>query len=150
MEDGDTISLETFGGTMLTLASSRRSGIPVGFDWDDENQERAIGRILAERTKPGDTWAAKSRSIVRVARHRQKESRWNSIRVEIKAAERAEIGLRMAGIELREIMDMLPYSTSPDILKLIRAKVDEAMTDERKISRAASLIRSVLGDKLEG
>jgi hypothetical protein len=134
---------------MPTLTSSRRSGIPVGFDWDDENQERALGRILAERKRPGDAWAARSRAIVRVARHRKKERQWNKIRVRIDAADRADVGIRMAAIELREIMDMLPYATSPDILKLIRETVDEAMTDGRKIRRAASLIRSVLKDKLK-
>lgn len=134
---------------MLTSATRSR-GIPIGFDWDDEKQERAIGRLLAERCKPGDSWAARSRGIVRVARHRQKERRWNTIRVEIKGAEKTAVGLSMAGIELREIMDMLPYATSPDILKLIRAKVDEALAgDDRKIRKAARLIRSVLGAQLE-
>jgi hypothetical protein len=132
------------------LMITKHKGVRVGFDRDDEAQERALGRLMAERRKPGDYWAARSRGIVRVARHRLKERKWNMIRVSLSEANRCEVGLKMAAIELREIMDMLPYAASPSIMKLIEDDVKAVLEgNNRKLKKAARLIRSVLGNKLK-
>jgi hypothetical protein len=114
-------------------------GVRSGFDREDEAQERRIGFLLAERCKPGDKWAARSRGIVRVARHRKKEAQWNKIRVPIVgAAEKGEMNLRMDQIMVHEILDLLPY--------IKRREVMDAMlsNDMKQIMKAGRIVREEL------
>lgn len=120
---------------MLSLKSR---GVRSGFDWDDENQERKLGFLMADRCKPGDTWAARSRGIVRVARHRKKEAQWNHIRVNISGAEKAEVKTRMDQIMVHELLDLLPYTERGIVTKALEAN------DERRIKRAGRIVRKLL------
>jgi hypothetical protein len=97
--------------------SALPSGVPNGFDFDDERQEAALGMHLAGLRKPGDAWAAHSRAKVRVARHRNRERQWNSIKIPIYDHDRGVMGLQFEQALIHEIMDLLPYSYREDALK---------------------------------
>lgn len=121
---------------MLSLLSR---GVRAGFDRDDEAQERKIGFLLSERCKPGDKWAARSRGIVRVARHRKKEAQWNKVRVAIAgAAEMGEIDLRMNQLMVHEILDLLPYIKRREVLEAMLSN------DMKRILKAGRLVREEL------
>ena len=125
------------------MLSLQFRGVRAGFDRDDENQERQIGFLLAERRKPGDPWAARSRGIVRVARHRKKEAQWNTIRVPISGAEKSETEIRMDQLMIHEILDLLPYIQRREVADAILSN------DMKKIMKAGRIIREILPD-LEG
>ena len=90
--------------------------VRYGFEPEDRSQEGALGVIMAERTKPGDLWAGRSRAIVRIARHRKRERDWSIVRLPINSSDHVTSGLDFEAIMLREILDLLPYSLKDEAL----------------------------------
>lgn len=115
-------------------------GVRYGFEWDDVRQERAIGAIMAERTKPGDSWAAYSRGKVRVARHRKKEAQWNTFKISIRETSKGDDfwETKYNQILIHEILDLLPYSFQNKVKKALE------IGDGRTINKVGRLIREML------
>jgi hypothetical protein len=124
----------------MSSASIPTGPVRYGFEFEDLNQERALGAILSERRNPGDKDAAGCRAKVRAWRHQKKERMWNKFRVPIKDDSKtsSDDSARMNQIYLHELLDFAPYLKG-EVQKLIESGVDG-----REAIRVGRLIREKL------
>lgn len=120
-------------------ASVLTGPVRYGFEPEDRAQEAALGAIIAEKKDPGNPMTAFSRAKVRVARHNQKERRWNKFKVGIKDSSRTtDDTAKMNQIYLHELLDFAPFLKG-DVQKLL-----EDGADGREARRVGRLIRENL------
>jgi len=139
----------------MSIATARKQYIRLGFDREEERQERDFGAFLAERRHPGNKFVLFSRQRVRVARHRHKEGLWsdfkkkliaeshggifhNKIPIPVTSMDRASMETQMSQIMLHEILDLLPYITREEAIRVVLEG------DGRGIRRMGTKIRGMV------
>lgn len=119
----------------MHAVSYRRLGVRYGFEREDVSQEFELGKIMSERTRPGNKLSAWCRGKVRAGRHRKKEREWAQIRLPIteyaKTIDPNQYELALA----HEIMDLLPYAEKEGVLKALLEG------DGREMRRVGRMIR---------
>jgi hypothetical protein len=107
-------------------------GARYGFEIEDVRQEGAIGILMAERCKPGDRLAGKSRAKARIGRHRKKERDWKNLKIQVRQTERSVDGLQYEYALVHEILDLIPYTLKDEALI---AMLEGDGRDMRRIGR---------------
>ncbi len=120
------------------MGTPTKKTVRYGFEYEDVNQEFALGKILSRKRRPDDGFAAYQRGKTRAARHRKKEREWNQIRVPIMESDKEVANDQFEKALLHEILDMLPYALKEDALRALLAD------DGRMIRRVAREIRETL------
>lgn len=136
-------------------ATTRKKYSILGFDREEEKQERDLGAYLAQLKHPGNTFVSLSRQRGRVARHRHKEGLWsgfkkkliseghcgifhNKIPIPVTSKDRASMETQVSQITLHEILDLLPYITREEAIRVVLEG------DGRGIRRMGTKIRGMV------
>ncbi len=99
--------------------------VRFGFEPEDRYQEAFLGKLMSERTKPGDDDAARSRGRVRVGRHKKNEAKHAAGRITGPLIHPTREDHILEVIMIREILDLISYVNRDENLLALLDNVKE-------------------------